>query len=86
MPRVYNKYDGNAPPDAVNIMRGSDWGNPFKIGIHGSRAEVIARFEKEIIPNKDFEPLRGKDLLCCCAPLPCHGDSIIAHLNATAPK
>ncbi len=81
MPRVHNKYHGTAPPDAVNIMRRSKWGNPFKVGIDGSRAEVIALFEKNTLPHLPVMELDGKDLVCCCKPLPCHGDSILARIN-----
>lgn len=80
-PRVYNKHHNDAPADAVYIGRGSPWGNPFKIGRDGSRDEVCDRFELEVLPTLDLEPLRGKDLVCFCAPLRCHGDSILAALT-----
>ena len=30
----------------VYIGRGSDWGNPFRIGVDGDRAAVIAKHER----------------------------------------
>lgn len=76
-PRVFNKHRGDAPAGAVYIGRGSPWGNPFKIGPDGTRDEVCDRFEREVLPTLDLEPLRGKDLVCFCAPQRCHGDSIM---------
>lgn len=79
-PRVFSKRKPH-PKDAVYIGRGSPWGNPFVIGVHGNRDEVIRRYECEVLPNLDLEPLRGKNLLCYCAPLRCHGDSILSALS-----
>jgi hypothetical protein len=82
---VYNKHKTNAPKDAVYIGRGSPWGNPFKIGIDGDRNEVCDRYEREVLPKLDLEPLRGKDLVCFCAPLRCHGDSLLRALASPKP-
>ncbi len=73
---VLNKHKDHIPVDAVYIGRGSQWGNPFKIGIDGDRDEVCDRYEREVLPHLDLEPLRGKYLVCFCAPLRCHGHSI----------
>lgn len=81
MPKVHNKYANTAPANAVYIGRGSLWGNPLRIGWDGTREEVISRFEKEILPNLDVSPLRGKDLVCFCAPKPCHGDALLKKAN-----
>ena len=82
MGEVHNKRAGTAPADAVYIGRGSPWGNPFKIGEHGTRDEVCDRFEREILPTLDLEPLRGRDLICWCKPARCHGDAILRALQA----
>lgn len=79
--KVHNKHHKTAPKDAVYIGRGSPWGNPFVIGKDGNRDEVCDKFETEILPNLDLEPLRGKDLVCFCKPARCHGDSIIKALE-----
>ena len=70
----YNFYD-------VYIGRGSKWGNPFIIGIDGTRKEVINKYRTWILKQKDllFEmiTLDGKTLGCHCKPKTCHGDVII---------
>jgi hypothetical protein len=75
---VYNKHHRNAPADAVYIGRGSPWGNPFKIGQHGTREQVIERYRREVLPRLDLRPLVGKSLVCFCAPAACHGDVLLA--------
>lgn len=77
MAKVHNRRAGTAPPEAVYIGRGSQWGNPFQIGRDGTRDQVCDRFEAEILPRLDLRPLIGRDLVCYCAPARCHGDSII---------
>ena len=86
MPNVYNKRH-TYPADAVYVGRGSNWGNPFKIGENGTRAEVIEKFEgyaEAILKEKPdwLEPLRGKDLVCWCFPKACHADVLLRLANA----
>ena len=79
----------NIPNKCVRIDRATIFGNPFKIGEHGSRDEVIERYKryflKRIKYDSDFrkavKKLKGKVLLCWCRPLPCHGDVIAEWLN-----
>lgn len=81
---VLNKYHhgGKVPAGAVDIMRGTLWGNPFAIGVHGDRAQVVEAYRKYLWGYIRIKPefaaqvreLHGKDLCCCCAPLACHGD------------
>jgi hypothetical protein len=82
MPKVWNKARGDAPRGAIYCGRGSPWGNPFKVGRDGSRDQVCDRFEREVLPDLDVSPLRGKDLLCFCAPKRCHCDAILKKANA----
>lgn len=73
-------------PYDVRIDRKSRWGNPFVIGRHGSRDEVIARHRAWLwdqirsgrLSLEDLAALHGKRLGCHCAPLPCHGDTLTA--------
>ncbi len=80
MAKVLNKYH-NPPKEAVYIGRGSPWGNPFVIGQHGTREEVIRKFKEQTLPTLDLEPLIGKDLVCYCAPQSCHGDAILEEIQ-----
>jgi len=71
---------------SVFIGRGSKYGNPFIIGRDGNRAEVITKFRNwlaskpELIEAARLE-LRGKNLMCFCSPLPCHGDILLEIAN-----
>lgn len=84
MPKVLNYKNDKIPADAIFIGRPSKYGNPFKIGIDGTRKEVIQKYKDWII-DQDIESikheLRGKDLVCCCSPLKCHGDILIIIVN-----
>ena len=73
--------DWKKDPQYVYIGRPSIWGNPYKIGRDGSRADVIEKFRSWVRANtkaglraKAKHELRGKLLVCYCAPAPCHGD------------
>ena len=69
------------------------FGNPFKIGEDGNREEVIQKYKAWFWNrvNKDVEfrnrvmELKGMTLGCFCHPKPCHGDVIIAWLEAGCP-
>lgn len=62
----------------VYIGRGSIWGNQFRIGVHGTRDEVIVKYRNWILKQPHLlsrlHELKGKILGCYCAPKPCHGD------------
>ena len=65
--------------EARYIGRGSPWGNPFVIGKDGTRDEVCNKFEALALFNYKLlararKELRGRDLICFCKPLRCHGD------------
>ena len=90
MPQVWNKRDPNCPKDAVYVGRPSKWGNPYEIGKDGSREDVVASYRgllklleaKGKLLSMDLDYLRGKDLVCWCAPLPCHADVLLEIANA----
>jgi len=81
------------PKGAVLIARPSRWGNPFKIGIDGTRQEVIEKYRLWLLDNKELlsllGELRGKDLVCYCHtwdgqgtnPMYCHGDILLELAN-----
>lgn len=87
MPRVLNKYHITTPSDnQAYIGRPSIFGNPFTINVHGNREEVIEQYKKWIVDQPEIikaakEQLRGKDLVCFCAPKSCHGDVLIKIAN-----
>jgi hypothetical protein len=87
MCRVLNKHKTCVPAGAVYIGRGRKWGNPFRIGADGDRAAVIAKHESWLRDQhhllRALEELRGCDLVCFCAPLPCHGDLLLRLAGAT---
>ena len=86
MGKVYNKRDSKYPKDAIYIGRPSKWGNPFEIGKHGTREEVVEKYKKyaemrfhepDDIFREHLKALKNKDLLCWCAPEACHGDILL---------
>ena len=92
MPKVYNRHHKNVPKDAVYIGRGTPWGNPFShLSLPGTehvetRGDAVERFAELVEENTAFRQqiktiLKDKDLLCSCAPLPCHGDVLLKIAN-----
>lgn len=69
----------------VYIGRGSKWGNPFAIGIDGTREEVIDKYENHLLNSPELMnslyELKNKVLGCYCKPLPCHGDVLIKYIE-----
>lgn len=78
MAKVLNKRRDGIPPGAVYIGRPGKWGNPFVIGRDGTREQVIAKYRAYLLRNERLmaalSELRGRDLVCWCAPEACHGD------------
>jgi hypothetical protein len=75
-------------PYDVYIGRPSKWGNPFRIGPDGDRAEVLKMYRNWImLPAQERlriaarQELRGKTLGCWCAPQTCHGDVLLEIAN-----
>ena len=66
-------------------LAGSKWANPFKIGLNGTRDEVIEKYRAWLLEQPELmaalPELRGKDLACWCAPKYCHGDVLLALAN-----
>jgi len=81
----------------VYIGRPSKWRNPFTIGKHGSREDVIDKY-REWFMEQDYllvalPELFDKVIACWCAPQACHGDVLVgfarklqAYLKATNKK
>ena len=86
MPKVFNSRRITEEVNgSIYIGRPSKWGNPFEIGKDGTREEVIEKFKEYLLQNDELmaslEELRGKNLLCWCAPKACHGDILIELAN-----
>jgi len=89
MPKVLNKRTDKIPLDAVYVGRPSEWGNPYKVepGIGNTRELVIEAYREWIMNQPELleaakQKLRGRDLVCWCAPLPCHADVLLELANA----
>lgn len=86
MTAVVNK---RREPFDVYIGRGSEFGNPFVIGPHGSRQDVIEAYRLHFRQKLRSDPafhdrvmaLEGKRLGCFCKPLACHGDVIKKYIE-----
>ena len=77
----YNKAD-------VNCGRGSFFGNPYKIGVDGTRDEVCDKYAtlfRKRLQDPTFRAkvllLKGRKLGCWCKPLRCHVDTIKSYLD-----
>lgn len=78
------------PEGAVYIGRGgkgltqSKFANPFKLSADEERGATLNRYKEWLwnecldgrITKHDILSLDGKDLVCFCAPKPCHGNII----------
>jgi hypothetical protein len=85
----FNERRPVLPPGAVYIGRAnaryqlpaSKWANPFDFKREADREAVIASFERWLRQQprlmSALHELRGRDLVCWCAPLPCHGDELL---------
>lgn len=95
-PRVLNKHHDDIPPDAVYVGRPTSWGNPFKLPNFyrtqsketkmALRKSVISQYRTYLDENPNLKEqarllLKGKDLICWCAPLPCHADVLLEIAN-----
>lgn len=96
MPKVYNKRHSDAPEDAVYVGRPTKWGNPYKVGkcyslwlnrksIPFTHEDAVSAYIQHLNDSPDLreqlEELRGKDLVCWCAPEPCHADVLLEYAN-----
>ena len=71
--------------DYIPIFRGTQWGNPFKEGVDGTRDEVCDKYEVYIRNNPillaELPKLEGETLGCYCKPKRCHGDMLVKLLE-----
>jgi len=82
MPRVLNAHRHIIPENAIWVDRCTQWGNPFTVGTRDELIEkykVWLRSQPHLIAQ--LESLRGYDLVCWCAPMPCHADVLLELAN-----
>lgn len=81
-------YVGRASPKYK--LPASKWGNPYKVGIDGTREEVIAKYHFYVQAMRtNLRELEGKDLVCWCHtwdgkgenPRYCHADILLELAN-----
>lgn len=90
MPDVLNYIDfgGELPPRSKLVDRMTPFGNRFVIGPDGDRDEVCDKHEAWIegddqlaLRQRVRRELRGFHLVCWCAPLRCHADTLLRIAN-----
>src|SRR5215213_10068919 len=87
MVKVLNKSSWRRWPASssgtVYVGRPTKWGNPFAIGRDGDRETVISKYTAWVLKQdhlmRALPELKGKDLVCWCAPQRCHAE-VLAHL------
>ena len=87
MPKVWNRRDPKTPPDAVYVGRPTKWGNPFAMHTEAERDWVCDQYERYVQERPTLiaqarKELKGKDLVCWCAPKRCHADVLLEIANA----
>lgn len=79
--KILNKATDTLTENCVYIGRPSKWGNPYRSGIDGTKAEVIQKYKEYLYSSPELmaslHELVGKDLVCWCKPRPCHGDVLM---------
>lgn len=67
----------------IRIDRKTKWGNPFIVGVDGTRQQCVDQYREWIMTQPhlldSLHEIKGKRLGCWCHPNLCHGD-ILAHL------
>ena len=74
------------PEGTVVVARPSQWGNPFRLGVHGDAAGCVELYTKALWAGElGFDAadvrrlLQGRDLACWChEENPCHADVLRA--------
>lgn len=86
MPKVWHVKDAKAPKDAVYVGRPSKFGNPFYLSSEANRDACVEQYrhylmDHPILRVAAIKELRGKDLMCWCAPRACHADVLLEIAN-----
>jgi hypothetical protein len=95
MPQIINMRGrhGQVPAGAVYVgramprikLRQSKWANPFKPGRDGTRDEAVEKYRNWLLQQSELmaamAELRGKNLVCWCAPDRCHAEVLLELAN-----
>lgn len=90
-PKVYNKRRPKTIPDGVSpiyVGRPSFFGNPYEVRDYGHKRAVLLYIRwimadgQKKVRDKAREVLKGRDLLCWCAPEPCHAEVLLRIANS----
>jgi len=77
-------YVGRAAPRQG--LAASAFGNPYRVDVDGTRAEVIERYREWILTRPELlsrlHELRGRVLACWCKPEACRGDVLAELVDA----
>lgn len=77
-------YVGRAAPRQG--LEASPFGNPYRVDVDGTRAEVIEKYRGWILSRPELHTrlyeLRGRVLACWCRPEPCHADVLAELVDA----
>lgn len=91
MPKVYNERNGDAPADSVYVGIPTVFGNPFTMHSEADRELVVKKHRDWLLSGQGRAPalvakvkrdLKGKNLVCWCAPLLCHADTLLEIANS----
>lgn len=86
MPKVLNRKHEHGDTGGIYVGRPTKFGNPFVVNVDGTRSEVIELYRKRLMSNPKLIAaakleLAGHDLVCWCAPLPCHANILLEVAN-----
>lgn len=90
MLKVWNRRDPKTPKDAVYVGRPGKWGNPFPLPANATarqRDQCLSMYLGWITQQTQLQAdakveLKGHDLICWCAPKPCHADILLEIANS----
>lgn len=86
-PKVWNaRRPQEIPAGAVLVDRTTKWGNPIRLEDERDRAKVLSEYEAWLDTQPELKAqaraeLRGKHLVCWCAPKACHADILMKAAN-----
>jgi hypothetical protein len=78
------------PDTAVVVARPTRWGNPFRVGVDGDRAECVQAYRDALVRgglsfgvDDVRRELAGRDLACWCRlDEQCHADVLLEIANS----